>query len=185
MSNEADWLDIDEPKQTTRELVLADPAMMAIQKHTKEKLTAQQRNFILCFAESHYDPVLACRMYKLQFKRPMTQTKLNKWMKDEPEFMQAIVMREELAIRASGASVARVVSMYQEISRRNFERDTPETDRVAMSALEAVGKHVRMFKAHEDETTTRRQLPAFIVGVQVQTNPNSTTDVKVGVKSDG
>src|SRR5271170_4043436 len=97
------WLDIEEPKQAPREMVLADPAFKAICEHTK-KLTAQQRNFLACYAEAHYDPVLACRMYKLEFKRPMTPAKLAKWEKEDPDFMKAISMREELAIRAAGAT---------------------------------------------------------------------------------
>ncbi len=161
MSND-DWLNIEEPKTPARDLVKQDPAFMALVEHTKT-LTAQQRNFLVCYSASHYDPVLACQRYAETFRRKLSPRKLASWLRDDPNFGKAIQMREELAARATGVSAANVLSCLADIRRRNLGKD----DRAAMKALEMIGKHLRMFKVF-DEAPTNRQLPAFVVGVQIQ-----------------
>jgi hypothetical protein len=160
MSND-DWLDI-EPTVPARDLIKQDPAFHALTEHTKT-LTAKQRNFLVCYSASHYNPVLACQKYLQTFKRKLSQRKLAAWLRDDPNFGKAIQMREEMAARAAGVSAANVLDCLADIRRRNLGTD----DRAAMQALEMIGKHLRMFKV-EDAQSTQRQLPAFIVGVQIQ-----------------
>lgn len=164
-----DWLDTAEPAPTTRDLVLKDPEFKAMAEHTK-KLTAQQRNFVACFAASHYDPVLACRKYKEQFGREMSPRRLAKWMQDEPEFLTAITMRESIAARASGVSVANTLDCLADIRRRTLGVD----DRACMQALELIGKHLKMFRVAE-ETTQRREGPGLVV-VQIKGDAEITVN---------
>lgn len=172
MSDE-DWLDI-EPRPTARDLIKQDPQFSELVEHTKS-LTAQQRNFLVCYSASHYDPVLACRKYAEVFKRQLSQRKLAAWLRDDPNFGKAIQMREEMAAKAAGVSAANVLDCLADIRRRNLGTD----DRAAMAALEMIGKHLRMFKT-EDAQTSQRQLPAFIVGVQIQqAAPVSAVNVQV------
>jgi hypothetical protein len=140
-----DWLDI-EPTPTARDLVKQDPQFAALVEHTKT-LTPQQRNFLVCYSASHYDPVLACKRYAETFKRKISPRKLAAWLRDDPNFGRAISMREEIAARAAGVSVANVLDCLADIRRRNLGKD----DRTAMIALEMIGKHLKMFKAVEDE----------------------------------
>jgi hypothetical protein len=161
MSTEPDWLSI-EPATPARDLIKQDPQFQALTEHTKT-LTAQQRNFLVCYSASHYDPVLACKRYEETFKRKLSQRKLAAWLRDDPNFGKAIQMREEMAARAAGVSAANVLDCLADIRRRNLGKD----DRAAMQALEMIGKHLRMFKT-EDALPNQRQLPAFIVGVQIQ-----------------
>lgn len=161
VSNE-DWLDIGEHAPTARDLVKQDPQFAELVEHTKT-LTAQQRNFLVCYSASHYDPELACKRYAEVFNRKLTQRKLASWLRDDPNFGKAISMREEIAARACGVSPANVLSCLADIRRRNLGKD----DRAAMQALEMIGKHLRMFKVF-DEAPANRQLPAFVVGVQIQ-----------------
>ena len=165
LSND-DWLDQDvEPTVPARDLIKQDPAFQALTEHTKT-LTAQQRNFLVCYSASHYDPVLACHRYHETFKRKLSQRKLASWLRDDPSFGKAIQMREELAARAAGVSAANVLDCLADIRRRNLGTD----DRAAMQALDMIGKHLRMFKTEETQST-QRQLPAFIVGIQIQQAP--------------
>ncbi|HEY2858792.1 MAG TPA: hypothetical protein VGJ21_10280 [Terracidiphilus sp.] len=156
-----DWLDI-EPKPSARDLIKQDPQFSELVEHTKT-LTAQQRNFLVCYSASHYDPVLACKKYLEVFKRKLSQRQLAAWLRDDPNFGKAIQMREEMAAKAAGVSAANVLDCLADIRRRNMGTD----DRAAMQALEMIGKHLRMFRA-ADEAPSARQLPAFIVGVQIQ-----------------
>jgi hypothetical protein len=171
------WLDIsEEPKTPARDLIKQDPQFQELVEHTKT-LTAQQRNFLVCYSASHYDPVLACQRYETKFKRSLSQRKLLKWLRDDPNFGKAIQMREEMAARAAGVSAANVLDCLADIRRRNLGKD----DRAAMQALEMIGKHLRMFKT-EETASSQRQLPAFIINVGVQNNPApqpAAIDVKV------
>lgn len=168
-----DWLNV-EPETSARDLIKQDPQFSALVEHTKT-LTAQQRNFLVCYSASHYDPVLACQRYLETFKRKLSAHKLAAWLRDDPNFGKAIQMREEMAARAAGVSAANVLDCLADIRRRNLGKD----DRAAMQALEMIGKHLRMFRA-ADEAPSTRQLPAFVVGVQIQqTAPVDTVNVKV------
>lgn len=171
--SDLDWLDI-EPDVTARDLVKQDPQFAALVEHTKT-LTAQQRNFLVCYSASHYDPVLACKRYVDTFKRKLSTRKLAVWLRDDPNFGKAIQMREEIAAAAAGVSAANVLDCLADIRRRNLGKD----DRAAMQALEMIGKHLRMFRPADETASTQRQLPAFIVGVQIQTVPGHETTVKV------
>jgi hypothetical protein len=174
MSNDDSWLDT-EPAPPARDLITQDPQFQALTEHTKT-LTAQQRNFLVCYGSSHYDPVLACERYERMFKRTLSQRKLVKWLRDDPNFGKAIQMREELAARAAGISAANVLDCLADIRRRNLGTD----DRAAMQALEMIGKHLRMFKVF-DEAPGQRNLPAFVVGIQIQQTPapGQVIDAKV------
>jgi hypothetical protein len=172
--SDGNWLEIDEPKTSARDLIKQDPQFSALVEHTKT-LTAQQRNFLVCYSASHYDPVLACQKYAETFKRKLSQRKLAVWLCDDPNFGKAIQMREEMAARAAGVNAANVLDCLADIRRRNLGKD----DRAAMQALEMIGKHLRMFKT-EDAPTTNRQLPAFVVGIQIQqAAPVETISAKV------
>lgn len=177
-----DWLNIgDEPRETAKELALRDPQFSELVEHTKT-LTAQQRNFLVCFSASHYDPVLAIERYRETFKRKLTQRRLASWLHDDPNFAKAIQMREEIAARAAGVSAANVLDCLADIRRRNLGKD----DRCAMQALEMIGKHLKMFKVADETPGGQRNLPAFVVGVQIQTVQQPAVDVKVvEVKQDG
>lgn len=145
--SDTDWLDTEPPaKPTARDLVKADPAFAAMVEHTKG-LPAAQRNFLLSFAASHYDPIAAREHYETTFGRKLSARTLSGWMRDDPEFNKAIAMREEIAARISGVSAASVLSSLADIKRRNLGKD----DRTAMIALEMIGKHLRMFRIAEDE----------------------------------
>ncbi len=174
MSND-DWLDTEPgPKVPARELMKQDPQFSELVEHTKT-LTAQQRNFLVCYSASHYDPVLACQRYEATFKRTLSPRRLTKWLHDDPNFGKAIQMREEMAARAAGVSAANVLDCLADIRRRNLGKD----DRAAMQALEMIGKHLRMFKT-EETASNQRQLPAFIVNVGIQqTAPVEAINVKV------
>ncbi|MGH9642360.1 MAG: hypothetical protein ACRD3Q_08025, partial [Terriglobales bacterium] len=100
---------------------------------------------------------------------------LMKWLQDDPNFGKAIQMREELAARAAGISAANVLDCLADIRRRNLGTD----DRTAMIALEMIGKHLKMFRTHDDAPGSNRQLPAFVVGVQIQQTVQQPTDAKV------
>jgi hypothetical protein len=141
-----DWLKIEEPTPKARDLVKQDPQFSALVEHTKT-LTAQQRNFLVCYSASHYDPVLACKRYEEVFQRKLSQRKLAVWLRDDPNFGKAIQMREEMAARAAGVSAANVLDCLADIRRRNLGKD----DRTAMQALELIGKHLKMFRVVEEE----------------------------------
>jgi hypothetical protein len=170
MSDANDWLNV-EPETSARDLIKQDPAFSALVEHTKT-LTAQQRNFLVCYSASHYDPVLACQRYAETFKRKLSPRKLASWLRDDPNFGKAIQMREEMAARAAGVSAANVLDCLADIRRRNLGKD----DRAAMQALEMIGKHLRMFKT-EENTASQRQLPAFVVGINIQQSPAAPKDV--------
>lgn len=172
MSNDDDWLNIDDEKhESAKELALRDPQFAALAEHTRT-LTAQQRNFLVCYSASHYDPVLACERYRETFKRKLTPRKLASWLRDDPNFGRAIQMREELAARAAGVSAANVLSCLADIRRRNLGKD----DRAAMQALELIGKHLRMFRIVEDQPSgAQREGPLLVV----QINQGGLTPVNV------
>jgi hypothetical protein len=147
VSSDEDWLNIDDAqRENARELVLRDPQFAELSEHTKT-LTAQQRNFLVCYSASHYDPELACKRYAEVFQRKLTPRKLTAWLRDDPNFAKAIAMREEIAARACGVSPANVLSCLADIRRRNLGKD----DRLAMLALELIGKHLKMFRVVEEE----------------------------------
>lgn len=180
MGDNEDWLNIDDaPRESARELALRDPQFAELIEHTKT-LTAQQRNFLVCFSASHYDPVLACERYRETFKRQLTPRKLASWLRDDANFAKAIEMREEIAARACGVSPANVLSCLADIRRRNLGKD----DRVALQALEAIGKHLKMFRAVDETPGGQRNLPAFVVGVQIQTAQPPVEVTVVEVKHD-
>jgi hypothetical protein len=154
MDPNEDWLTIDEPAPKARDLIKQDPQFSALVEHTKT-LTAQQRNFLVCYSASHYDPVLACQRYAETFKRKLSPRKLAAWLRDDPNFGKAIAMREELAAKAAGVSAANVLDCLADIRRRNLGKD----DRTAMIALELIGKHLKMFRAVEDTERERGTAP--------------------------
>ena len=194
MINNTDWLALEPPKTPARERIKNDPKFREMVEHTKT-LTAQQRNFIAAYAAAHYDPVLACKLYREKFGRDMSPKRLARWMQEDENFLQAIAMREEIAARATGASVARTVSMLQEISRRNFvgkpvldKDDKPvldaegkpamaTDDRAAMQALEMIGKHLKMFKPDEQAAPPPREGPGLVIQINAGPQQQPAIDV--------
>jgi len=169
MSDDDSWLNIDEPETTqpppkskARDLALRDPKFGQAVECLKD-LTQQQRNFIMCFARSHFDPVLACKDYAKTFGRELSPRRLSKWMQDDSAFLTAIVRFEEVAARAAGVSVANTLDCLADIRRRNLGID----DRACMQALELIGKHLKMFRVAEDMNPQRREGPGLVV-VQIQ-----------------
>jgi hypothetical protein len=170
---DAEWMRLEpDDRALVKRKLEEDPAFSEVIAALKG-LPAPQRTFMACFSRAHFDPVMARKLYKRLTGRVLSGRKLAQWMED-PAFKGAVAKTEELAARAVGVSPANVLSSLADIRRRNLGKD----DRTAMIALELIGKHLRMWRSAEDQQAGGKQLPAFVVSVNIATpEPRPAVDV--------
>jgi hypothetical protein len=146
------WMDVPEedpfaPPPTTQELVVRDsqPLVEAV-----ESLTVPQREFLECLVESRYDTVKARQTYRDTFGKALPTATLSAWMTEE-NFIKAVQVRESIAAKIHGVSLAAVYADLADIKRRNIGTN----DRLALSALEMLAKALGAFKQAEERTDIR------------------------------
>jgi hypothetical protein len=171
--DEWEWLRLsDDDRQLVRGKMMEDPAWGELIT-TLKALPAPQRSFLSVYSKSHFDMQTARARYRELTGRTLSTKKLNSWLQDA-NFQAAVAKSEELVAKAVGISQANVLSSLAEIRNRNMGAD----DRTAMIALELIGKHLKMWRPPEDQQAGGKQLPAFIVGVQISTPEHSAVDVE-------
>jgi hypothetical protein len=132
------------PPPTPQEVVVRDsqPLVEAV-----EDLTVPQREFLECLVESRYDTVKARERYRDTFGRALPSAELQAWMTEE-KFVRAVQVRETIAAKLHGVSVASVYADLADIKRRNMGVN----DRLALTAIEMLSKALGMFKPDENKS---------------------------------
>jgi hypothetical protein len=184
MSDDLDWLEISPP---TLPAIVNDEAKYQGMVAALQRCSPKQRLYLnelqtACFDEDAARKTLADKGVRISRHR------IRSW-ENEPSFTQALRDSIEYSLAAAAVSQVGVVAQLQRAVRVNgalvkcqTEHGEPYekfVDAAALNtALDRLAKRLGMLKT--DEAPAQRQLPAFVVGIQVQTNPGqSETTVKV------
>jgi hypothetical protein len=197
MSNLDDWMNIDQLPVVgiPRDVVEANPKYQALVA-AFEDLTPKQQEFVRAMPAASY--VAATCLKHLQARgSSVSERTVYRWLSDE-KVKRAIDLHRELAANFAGIDALSVMLRVSEWCAY-CEELIPTTDNNGnqilvdgkpvlrkrdvvngLKALELLGKHTHALGNDRDDAPIRRQLPAFIVGVQIQTPPRQTdTTVKV------
>jgi len=186
VTDDESWLDIGPPQLPS---IVKDDAKFAALTTALKKCSPKQRVFLLALQENCFDEKAAHKALADKGTR-VSWHAVRKWRDSEPWFVEAQRHAIDYALAATGVSHVGVLAQLMRAVRVNGATVKRKTDTGEeyeqfvdatnlLHALDKLGKRVKMF-ATDDDAPARRQLPAFIVGVQVQTNPNATdTTVKV------
>jgi hypothetical protein len=158
-------------------------------------LPKNQQEFVRAMPAAHYVAAKALANLKARGST-LSERTVYRWLAD-PKVKAAIDLQREVVGAFAGIDplsvmlrVARWADYCEELVPAvdnnggqiliNGEPVLKKRDVVnGLKALELLGKHTHALGPTADDAPTRRQLPAFIVGVQIQNNPNADTTVKV------
>jgi hypothetical protein len=191
-----DWLNTDSPVvKLDRAIVESNPRYLALVR-AFEPLSPNQKSYVRALPAAHYVPAQALKALQAAGMKISERT-VYRWQTD-PAVKQAVALYRELASDFAGIDALSVMLRVSAWAAY-CEELVPATDNngnpltvdgkpvlkkrdVAngLKALELLGKHTHAL-GKESETTTARQLPAFVVGINVQTPPGQavTVDTKV------
>jgi hypothetical protein len=178
-----DWLDISPPKLPA---IVNDESKYQGMVAALKMCSPKQRLYLNALQESCFDEDVARKALAEKGTR-ISRYVIRKW-EMEPFFTQALRDAVEYTLAANAVSQVGVVAQLQRAVRVNGQTIKCKTedgqvyerfvDASALNtALDRLAKRLGMLKS--DEAPASRQLPAFVVGVQVQTIPGQETTVKV------
>lgn len=185
MSDE-DWLEPSPPKLPA---IVNDEAKYRGMVEALTKCSPKQRLYLNALQEACFDEDAARKALADKGTR-VSRYVIRKW-EAEPFFTQALRDAVEYTLAANAVSQVGIVAQLQRAVRVNgalVKRKTEDgveyeafVDAGALNtALDRLAKRLGMLKS--DEAPASRQLPAFVVGVNIQTNPTAAPpaiDVKV------
>jgi hypothetical protein len=194
-----DWLNIDSPPvKIDRAVVEASPQYQALVK-AFAPLSPSQRDYVRSLPEAHYVPARVLKNLQARGMKISPRT-VYRWQTD-PAVKYAVACYRELASEFAGIDALSVmlrVSAWAEYC----EELVPMTDNnghpvldadgkptlkkrdVAngLKALELLGRHTKAIGPESaGNTSNQRQLPAFVIGVNIQTAPTKPEAIDVQI----
>lgn len=191
-----DWKTMPVPESALpRQTVEAHPKFRAF-VDALAQLKPKQRAFVRALPAAHYVPAAAARDLKARGMRGVSADSAARWM-SQPEVKRAVDIYRELAGEFAGIDALSVmlrvsawadycmelVPAYNRKGEVIGERRRDPAN--GLRALELLGKHTGAL-GRDDSAPAPRQLPAFIVGINIATpEPRPAIDVHVTeVRSD-
>jgi hypothetical protein len=179
------WLDISPPKLPA---IVNDESKYQGMVAALKQCSPKQRLYLNALQEACFDEDVARKALAEKGTR-VSRYAVRKW-ELEPCFTQALRDAVEYTLAANAVSQVGVVAQLQRAVRVNGRtikcktEDGQEYEKFVdapalLTALDRLAKRLGMLKS--DEAPTSRQLPAFVVGIQIQQTaaPGQVVDAKV------
>jgi hypothetical protein len=181
MTEDNSWLEISPPKLPA---IVNDESKYQGMVAALKQCSPKQRAYLNALQEACFDEDVARKALADKGTRVSRYT-VRKW-ELEPSFTQALRDAVEYTLAANAVSQVGVVAQLQRAVRVNGALVKCKTehgveyekfvDAAALNtALDRLAKRLGMLKS--DEAPASRQLPAFVVGINIQQSPAAPKDV--------